>query len=72
MHENLGSFIQNPTQKVHKNSINLKNPKKFSKTQNLDLNAWRIRDKEIIPSDLRQKKRPKITWFEGFEREESV
>ena len=62
MHEYLGSFIQNQSQTVHKNFINLKNPKFFSKTQNLDLNAWRMRDKEIIPSDLRQEKAENHTW----------
>ena len=57
MHELLESFTQNPSQKFHKNFINFeKPPKKNSKTQNLDLNAWRMRDKEIIPSDLRQEK----------------
>ena len=50
MHEVLNSFKQYPSQKLHKT---------LSKTQNLDLNAWnawRMRDKEIIPSDLRQEK----------------
>ena len=53
MHEHLGSFTQNPSQKFHKNFINFE---KHQKHQNLDLNAWRMRHKEIIPSDLRQEK----------------
>ena len=56
MHEHLGSFTQNSSQKFHKTFINFENPKKISKTQNLDLNAWnawRMSEREIIPSDLR-------------------
>ena len=56
MHEQLGSFIQNTSQKFHKNFINLKTPIFFSKTPNLDRNGWKMRDKEIIPSNLRQEK----------------
>ena len=60
MHEHLGSFTQKPSQKIHKNFINFEKPPKiFKKTQNLDLNAWnawRMRDRKIIPSDLRQEK----------------
>ena len=33
MHEHLGSFTQNPSQKFAKTSSILKTPKKFSKTQ---------------------------------------
>ena len=58
MHEVLNSFKQHPkiSPKLHQFE---KPKKKKSKTQNLDLNAWnawRMRDKEIIPSDLRQEK----------------
>ena len=49
------------TKPIPKISQNLhqfwKTPKIFKKTQNLDLNAWnawRMRDREIIPNDLRQ------------------
>ena len=68
MHEHLGSFIQNPSRKVHKNFINLKNPKKISKTQNLNLNAWRMRNKEIIQSDLRQEKAENHVDWRSWER----
>ena len=53
MHEVLSLFKQHPSQKLHKTFINFEKPQKISKTQNLDLNAWnawRMRDKEIIPS----------------------
>ena len=56
MHEHLGSFTQNPSQKFHKNFINFE---KHQKHQNLDLNvwnAWRMSEREIVPSDLRQEK----------------
>ena len=54
MHEVLNLFKQHPSQKLHKIFINFEKPQKFSKTQNLDLNAWnawRMRDRENIPSD---------------------
>ena len=69
MHEHLGSFTQNPSQKFHKN------PKIFSKTQNLDLNAWntwRMRDKEIIPSELRQEKAENHVGWRFWERRECL
>ena len=38
MHEHLGSFTQNPSQKFHKNIINFeKTLKNFQKTKNLGL-----------------------------------
>ena len=40
MHDDLNSFEQNPSQKICKNLINLKNPINFSKTQNLGQNEW--------------------------------
>ena len=57
-------MIYNHLHKTHpknftKTSSILKKPKKISKTQNLDLNAWnawRMSKREIIPSDLRQVK----------------
>ena len=58
MHEVLNSFKQHPSQ-IFYNFTNFEKPQKFPKTQNLDLNAWnawRMSDKEIIPSDLRQEK----------------
>ena len=67
MHKVLNSFKQDLSQKLHKTVINFQKHQKFSKTQDLDLNAWRMRDKVIIPSDY--KKGSKITWSEGFERE---
>jgi len=55
-------MIYNHLHKTHpknftKTSSILKNPKKISKAQNLDLNAWRMSKREIIPRDLRQKKK---------------
>ena len=49
MHDDLEPFSQNPSQKFYKNSTNFEKPKKFSKAQNLYLNAWnawRMRDKD--------------------------
>ena len=38
MHEHLGSFKHNPTQKIHQNFINFEKPKKkFQKPKNLGL-----------------------------------
>ena len=45
-----------------------KTPKIFKKTQNLDLNAWRMRDREIIPSDLRQEKAENHMGWRFWER----
>ena len=48
-----------------------KTPKFFKKTQNLDLNvrnAWRMRDSEIIPSDLRQEKDENHVGWRFWER----
>ena len=59
MHEVLNLLKQHPSQKLHKNFINSKKPQSLSKNKNLYLDAWnewRMRDKEIIPSDLRQEK----------------
>ena len=61
---------KNPFQNFSKNSKILKNPKNFQKPQNLGLNAWNawiMREKEIIPSDLKQGK-VENHGFEGFER----
>ena len=56
MHEILNLIKQNPTQNFNNNSSILKNPKIFQKPQNLSLNAWKIREKEHTPSDLKQGK----------------
>ena len=71
MHDDLQSYTQNPSQKFHKNFINFerppkifKNPKPWSKCMK---NEWR-RSYQVIWD----KKRLKIPWVEGFEREESV
>ena len=60
MHEILNSFNQKPIPNFNNNSSILKNPQKnFQKPQNLSLNAWyawRMREKEHIPSDLKQGK----------------
>ena len=47
---------KNPCQNFNKNSTILNNPKIFQKPQNLGLNAWIMREKEIIPSDLKHGK----------------
>ena len=47
---------KNPSQNFNKHSTILKNLKIFQKSQNLGLNAWIMREKEIIPSDLKQGK----------------
>ena len=59
MNEILNSIKQNPSQNFNNNSSILKNPKKFQKPQNLGLNArnaWRMKEKEHVPSDLKQGK----------------
>ena len=60
MHEILNSFNQKPIPNFNNNSSILKNPQNFfQKPQNLGLNAWnalRMREKERIPSDLKQGK----------------
>ena len=72
MHEHVGSFTQNPSQKFHKNFINFKKSLKiFKKNQNLDLNAWnawRMKDREIISSDLRQEKAKTHVGWRFWER----
>ena len=72
-------MIYNHLHKTHpknftKTSSILKNPKKISKTQNLDLNAWNAwrMSKRELAKWFAISKRPKITWVEGFEREVSV
>ena len=41
MHENLGSFKHNPTQKFHQNFIKFEKPSKnFQKNQKPRSNAW--------------------------------
>ena len=59
MHEVLRSHKQIPTQKFHQNFINFEKSQNFQNPQNLGLNAWnawRMREKEHIPSDLKQGK----------------
>ena len=51
MHEALNSFKQHPSQKLHKTFINFEKPQNFQTTQNLDLNAWKMRGREVKPSD---------------------
>ena len=49
MHDDLRSNIQNPSQNFYTNSLILKNPQKFFKTQNWDQkewNAWLMSGKE--------------------------
>ena len=56
MHDHIASNKQHPTQNFHKNLKSFQNPKNFKKTQNLGLNvwnAWRMKDLEHLPSDLR-------------------
>ena len=73
MHEHLESFTQNPSQKFHKNFINFEKPQKvFKITQNVVLNAWRMSDKEIIPSDLRQEKAENHMGWRFWERRECL
>ena len=47
---------KDPSRNFNKNSTILKNSKSFQKPQNLGLNAWIMREKEIVPSDLKQGK----------------
>ena len=52
MHEHMGSFKHNPTQKFHKNFINFEKPKKFQKPQKLRSKSVKCminKRKEIIP-----------------------
>ena len=58
MHDDLRSNIQNPSQNFYTNSLILKNPQKFFKTQNWDQkewNAWLMSGKESYQM--------KNTWF---------
>ena len=47
---------KNPIPKFQQKLNNFEKPQNFQKPQNLGLNAWIIREKEIIPSDLKQGK----------------
>ena len=71
-------MIYNHLHKTHpknftKTSSILKNLKKISNTQNLDLNAWnvwRMSERKIIPSDLRQEKAENHVGWRFWERRE--
>ena len=68
MHEHLGSFTQNPSQKFQKNFIN------FEKPQNLSLmhemhEEWRIKDPY---QKGRTRSKPKKTWEWSLEWERKV
>ena len=73
MHEHLGSFTQNPSQKFNQTSSILKNPKNSSKKKKGLMREmheeWRIKD----PYQRRKAwSRPKITWEWSLELERSV
>ena len=75
MHEHLGSFKQNPSQKFCKNLINFeKSKKKIQRPINLDLyewNAWKKRKTRSYQWRKNQS-RLKITWEWGLEWERRV
>ena len=56
MHDNtVISFKQRPIPKFQQKLNNLEKPQKnFKNPQKLGLNAWIMREKETIPSDLKQ------------------
>ena len=59
MHEVFKIKSLKPIPKFQQKLNNFEKPQNFSKTQNLDLNAWKargMREKQIIPSDLKQGK----------------
>ena len=75
MHEVKISFKQNPSQNFNKHSTILKNPKIFQKPQNLGLNAWNawiMREKDTIPSDLKQGKAENHVGWRFWERRECL
>ena len=72
MHEILNSIKQNPSQNFNNNSSILKNPKKFSKTPKPRSKCMKKKKKKNTYQVIWSKERPKITWVEGLEGEESV
>ena len=72
MLEILNSFNKKPSQKFQQQLINFEKPQNFSKTPKPKSKCMKKREKKNTYQVVWSKERPKITWVEGLEGEESV